>query len=313
VEAAEQLVRAGARRLLLADARALPPRSRWGTTADPADRHRIEVVLGLEAQGVSVRTVALDLGDPEKAAHAVAAALAEAPQVRGVVFAPEYPEDGAIAGVGPEALKGALAAGEGAVRAAARVFPPERLDFLTVLIPDAHLAEGAGQALHAVYGAAAAAAAADCGAGTVAWNDRVAAAEALGEWARRGLGAAGGALGTAVLPVQRAASVYEAAEADSVDLGALDPQERATLVHEEVAAFIAAEIRMPKEDLDMERPLSNLGLDSVMTLAIRLRLEQRFQLDLPPTLMWRMPTGAAVADNLCELLAPDAAAAVEGV
>lgn len=46
---------------------------------------------------------------------------------------------------------------------------------------------------------------------------------------------------------------------------------------------------MSEDDLDIHRPLSELGLDSVMTVAIRRRLEKRLQMDVPATLLWTHP------------------------
>jgi acyl carrier protein len=89
---------------------------------------------------------------------------------------------------------------------------------------------------------------------------------------------------------------------DADPLSGLSPEELRERIAQEVAAHIAAEMRISPAELDPHRPLKRMGLDSVITLAIRRRLEKRFQLDLPATLMWQMPTAAAVADHLVGLL-----------
>ncbi|MFI7465262.1 type I polyketide synthase [Nonomuraea sp. NPDC049646] len=79
----------------------------------------------------------------------------------------------------------------------------------------------------------------------------------------------------------------------------------------EVRAEIAAVMRLAPEDLAVRRPLVEQGLDSVMTVMVRRRLDKRFGCRLPATLLWQQPTISAIADRLVELLAaagPEAAA-----
>jgi 6-methylsalicylic acid synthase len=70
----------------------------------------------------------------------------------------------------------------------------------------------------------------------------------------------------------------------------------------EVCRQVAAEMKLPPEELDARRPLIEIGLDSVMTLIIRRRLERQFRVGLPATLLWNRPTVLAVADYLADLL-----------
>jgi len=63
-----------------------------------------------------------------------------------------------------------------------------------------------------------------------------------------------------------------------------------------------AEMQMSITELDTARLLAGLGLDSVMMLAIRRKLEKRFRSALPATLMWTAPTITAVADYFTERL-----------
>jgi 6-methylsalicylic acid synthase len=73
-------------------------------------------------------------------------------------------------------------------------------------------------------------------------------------------------------------------------------------VREEVRAQIADEMRLSAEHLDPRRPLGEQGLDSVLTLAVRRRLERRFGQSLPAALLWQEPTVSAIADHLTQLL-----------
>ena len=80
------------------------------------------------------------------------------------------------------------------------------------------------------------------------------------------------------------------------------------------AKEVATEIRMDPGELELRRPLSDMGLDSVMSLVIRRRLEKLFRLPLPPTLLWNHPTVAAIAEFVTAHLRadePDAPAPAE--
>ncbi|MFC8845293.1 MULTISPECIES: type I polyketide synthase [unclassified Micromonospora] len=66
----------------------------------------------------------------------------------------------------------------------------------------------------------------------------------------------------------------------------------------EVSRHVCAELRMPTDQLDVRRPLAEMGVDSVMTLVMRRQLEKSFRLTLPATLLWNHPTVAAIADYI---------------
>lgn len=71
-------------------------------------------------------------------------------------------------------------------------------------------------------------------------------------------------------------------------------------LRDQVSAEIAAELRLPTADLDPRRSLAEQGLDSVLTMVVRRRLERRFGLRLPAALLWQQPTVAAIARHLAE-------------
>ncbi|MFC7582682.1 phosphopantetheine-binding protein [Nonomuraea antimicrobica] len=78
----------------------------------------------------------------------------------------------------------------------------------------------------------------------------------------------------------------------------LEPEQLRTFLIEEVGAQIAKEMRLAPADLSPNRPLIEQGLDSVLTVVVRRRLEQRFRCSLPATLLWAKPTIAAVSDYI---------------
>ncbi|GAA1003111.1 hypothetical protein Aple_002640 [Acrocarpospora pleiomorpha] len=83
----------------------------------------------------------------------------------------------------------------------------------------------------------------------------------------------------------------------------LPPEELREFVLIEVRAEIAAVMRLAPEDLAIRRHLVEQGLDSVMTVMVRRRLEKRFGCRLPATLLWQQPTISAIAGHLVDLLA----------
>ncbi|GAA2211807.1 hypothetical protein GCM10009850_072670 [Nonomuraea monospora] len=96
----------------------------------------------------------------------------------------------------------------------------------------------------------------------------------------------------------------------------LSPEALHERVLPDVRAETAAVMGLAPEDLAIRRPLVEQGLDSVMTVMVRRRLEKRFGCRLPATLLWQQPTISAIAAYLVELLAaarPQAAEAAESV
>src|SRR5699024_6280015 len=80
----------------------------------------------------------------------------------------------------------------------------------------------------------------------------------------------------AQLPSGADAGDGSAEQPAAVRLADLPPEELRATVQTEVGTQIAAEMRLPLSELDLRRSLLEQGLDSVMTLVIRRRLEKRF-------------------------------------
>jgi phthiocerol/phenolphthiocerol synthesis type-I polyketide synthase C len=83
------------------------------------------------------------------------------------------------------------------------------------------------------------------------------------------------------------------------ELDATEPAERPA----RLASVIATEIqgvRRSTEPLDYDRPMESLGLDSLMALELRNRLETTLGITLPAALVWAYPTISALAGALCE-------------
>ncbi|MFV2109771.1 type I polyketide synthase [Micromonospora sp. LOL_015] len=88
----------------------------------------------------------------------------------------------------------------------------------------------------------------------------------------------------------------------TVSFADLPPAELRERVLKEVRHQIATEMRLAVDDLHPRRPLAEQGLDSVMTVVVRRRLEKRLGLGLPATVFWQQPTVTAIADHVAGLL-----------
>lgn len=96
----------------------------------------------------------------------------------------------------------------------------------------------------------------------------------------------------------------EQVAADGQDWARLPTDELLAVLVEEVRQQVAGEMKIAPDDLDLRRPLLEMGLDSVLTVSVRRRLERIFRLPLPATLLWNRPTVVAIAELLVELLVP---------
>jgi myxalamid-type polyketide synthase MxaE and MxaD len=86
--------------------------------------------------------------------------------------------------------------------------------------------------------------------------------------------------------------------------GATSPLERRQLIDGAVRDAAARVLRLPATRLDARRPLGSVGLDSLMALELRNRLEALFERSLPATLLWNYPTLEALSMYLADSLAP---------
>ncbi|MEU3737505.1 beta-ketoacyl synthase N-terminal-like domain-containing protein [Streptomyces sp. NPDC032198] len=95
-------------------------------------------------------------------------------------------------------------------------------------------------------------------------------------------------------------------------LGELDPALRRDRMLDWVCAQVAAVLGLPEDDLQAEQGFFDLGLDSVMSLTLRLRLSRGLKTDLSSTVAFEHPTALALTAHLLDRLgypadAPDAA------
>jgi 6-methylsalicylic acid synthase len=348
LEVASWLASRGARRLILAGRAGLPPRAEWDTVRDPAVQNRVSAVRALEAQGVTVCPLSLDIADPLAVASAIAAC--GLPPVLGIVHAAGVLDSKMIGDVDEASLSAVLRPKVAGALTLHQMFPPGSVDFMVFFSSCGQLLGLTGQASYASGNAFL------DGLARMRRRDGHADAMSLAWTSWRGLGmsvssevidlelAARGAAGITsseafdcwdfaarhggghyvvlrVLPPEAglvpapvlaevprasadaAAAAGPAAAQAQPGWQSVDPAELPSFLTGQVRALVAGELRLDPAELDMDRPLTELGLDSVMLTVIRRRLERQLGRGLPATLLWEYPTAAAVTGHLTELLA----------
>jgi malonyl CoA-acyl carrier protein transacylase/NAD(P)-dependent dehydrogenase (short-subunit alcohol dehydrogenase family) len=82
------------------------------------------------------------------------------------------------------------------------------------------------------------------------------------------------------------------------------PADRLALVEDHVRREVARVLRLDPARIDRAAPFTSLGMDSLMSLELRNRIEAAFGLRLSATLVYTYPTVAQLADGLLDRLAP---------
>jgi phthiocerol/phenolphthiocerol synthesis type-I polyketide synthase C len=90
-------------------------------------------------------------------------------------------------------------------------------------------------------------------------------------------------------------------------LEAVPEAARPALVEDKVRELAGRVLRLDPSAFDGDTPFKSLGLDSLMGLELRNRLEAAFGLKLSPTLLWTYGNARALAGALCERAFPAAA------
>ncbi|MFH8658522.1 SDR family NAD(P)-dependent oxidoreductase [Streptomyces afghaniensis] len=83
------------------------------------------------------------------------------------------------------------------------------------------------------------------------------------------------------------------------------PQRRQRILQPQVVEHIAAVLRLGTDRFDAHTSLVTLGLDSLMAIALRNRLQRELALDIPTTVMWTHPTASALTHYLLARLDPE--------
>ena len=78
-------------------------------------------------------------------------------------------------------------------------------------------------------------------------------------------------------------------------------------------SILARELRLPEAELAVDRPFAELGLNSVMVMAVRRDTEALVGLELSATMLYNHPTVTALAAHLATKLLPKEESADEVV
>ncbi|WP_168211339.1 type I polyketide synthase [Actinosynnema sp. ALI-1.44] len=87
-------------------------------------------------------------------------------------------------------------------------------------------------------------------------------------------------------------------------LAAAAPDERLRLIEELVRGQLGQVVQLEPDTVDRSVPFTTFGVDSLMALELRNRLEAALGLRLPVTLLFTAPTVASLAEHLLDLAVP---------
>jgi 6-methylsalicylic acid synthase len=323
---AQWLAGRGARRIVLVGRRATL--SREGREARRA----------LEAAGVTVRLLAADVGDSERMARLLQPGRLGLTRIRGVVHAAGVVDNRFIAGLDEQSLRTVMAPKVRGAVVLHEMFPPGALDFLVLFSSAGQLLHLPGQAAYAAansfldglarhrradghretlalawtswrgLGMSTSSAAIDAELRARGTAD-ISAAEAFRVWdfadARRtgNLAVLRVLAGPARTPLLRDLA-DEAPSPPATPWSELGVEARLKLLLAEVRLAAAEALGAEPEAVDADRALTDQGIDSLLSVALRAGLTKRLGIELPATLLWSHPTVAAIAAHLADEGAP---------
>ncbi|MFI2641580.1 SDR family NAD(P)-dependent oxidoreductase [Streptomyces sp. NPDC018610] len=304
---------------------------------EPKDPERVEA---LRRRGARVMVWSADVADPARVREVLEEIRTQLPPLRGVFHAAGVLADATLANVDAALLDRALRPKADGARVLHELTAADGLDLFVLFSSAAAYVGTAGQAAYAAANSALdslarSRRAAGLPALSVQWgpvSGAGLAAAGADRLAARGLGAVTpeecwraldrfladdeDVVGCLALDPGRWLETYPAAAAlpswrllaaDGPDAsptggpGGLSPARIAALVRDEAAQVL----RLAPDRLAPDAPLRSLGMDSLMSLELRNRLEAALGLRLSPTLLWKHGTLARLVPALTELTGAD--------
>nr|AAF26922.1 polyketide synthase [Sorangium cellulosum] len=86
------------------------------------------------------------------------------------------------------------------------------------------------------------------------------------------------------------------------------PEDRQLILEKHLSELLGRGLRLPPERIERHVPFSNLGMDSLIGLELRNRIEAALGITVPATLLWTYPNVAALSGSLLDILFPNAGA-----
>lgn len=330
------LVDRGARRLVLTGRTPLPPRRDWDLDTLPTGlRQKIDAIRNLEMRGVTVEAVGADVGSRDDVRSLLDRRDRDgAAPIRGVIHAAGVTDDQLVTNMSDDAVRRVLWPKIAGSQVLHEAFPPGSVDFFFLTASAAGVFGIPGQGSYAAgnsYLDALARARRQQGCHTmsldwVAWRglgfaaDAQIVSEELQRMGSRDITpeeaftawefADGYDVAQAVvIPVPTAADGSGSADSyllPTRDWSGLSATEVRAELEDGLRRIIAAELRLPEAELDTDRPFAELGLNSLMAMAIRREAEQFVGIELSATMLFNHPTVAALAGYLANRVAPSA-------
>jgi phthiocerol/phenolphthiocerol synthesis type-I polyketide synthase A len=329
------LAERGARRVILAGRTALPPRREWDSDSNNATTAaKIHAVRALEARGVVVEAVALDIGSPEAMQTLLAKRDDEgAVPIRGVVHGAGITDAELFTEMEESRLRRTVWPKIAGAQVLHQAFPPGSLDFM-------FLTAAAG-AVFGVPGQGAYAAANAYLDGLAQARHRQGCHTVSQDWvAWRGLGFGAEAqialqelerLGSRAISAEEAFAAwdhlarYDVAQAVMAPMASVSATggsstaepHAATPAWSEMPAedvrrelqtglrtILARELQLAEADLETDRPFAEYGLNSVMAMSVRRDTELFVGIELSATMLFNYPTIVALAEHLAKKVSP---------
>ncbi|BBX97573.1 type I polyketide synthase [Mycobacterium lacus] len=329
----------GARRVVLTGRTPLPRRRDWDLDTIGADlRQKIDAIRALETRGVTVEAVAADMGCREDV-HALLAKRDRegAAPIRGIIHAAGVINDQLVTNMTDDAARQVVWPKIGGCQALHEAFPPGSVDFFFLTASAAGIFGIPGQGSYAAANSYLDALARfrrqqGCHSMSLDWvawrglgfgadarivsqelrrmgSREITPAEAFTAWeyahgfdvaqavvvpVPTATGADGsrgsGAAATCLVPARNWSQMSPTDVRDALENG--------------LRTIIAAELRLPEADLETNRPFAELGLNSLMAMAIRREAEQFVGIELSATMLFNHPTVASLAGYLAKIVAP---------
>ncbi|PJE10935.1 type I polyketide synthase [Mycobacterium sp.] len=325
----------GARRLVLTGRTALPPRRDWDTdTLDAGLRRKIDAIRALEMRGVAVEAIPVDVGNRDQLRALLDRRDADgAAPIRGIIHAAGVTNDQLVTTMTDDAVRDVVWSKIGGGQVLHDAFPPGSVDFFFLTSSAATVFGIPGQGSYA---------AANSYLDALARSRHQQGCHTMSlDWvAWRGLGFAAGnrivgdelaRLGSRDITPQEAFTAWEHVDGYDVaqavmlpvpatadgsviedryliparDWSALSAAEVRVEFENGLRGIIARELRLPETDLDSHRPFAELGLNSLMAMAIRREAEQFVGMELSATMLFNHPTVSALATYLANRVAPE--------
>lgn len=333
LEVATFLADKGAKRLVLISRRCLQPRREWASRKQDSV---IQHILSLEAMGVSVTTISLDITSPSASSELLSALENyNLPPVLGVVHAAGTIANQLVMETTTEAFDSVTAPKIMGAIALHEAFPPKTLDFMVLFSSCGQILGFPGQASYA--------------SGNAFLDTLASQRHALGDntisilWTSwRGLGMAASTSyidtelhargitdvtshdaflawerifksetdlavvlrtltlqGDDMLPhpiladVARRRGIKVTPPAETEQTSQQEPTGGPKLqefLTQRITQCVASTLSLSENVIDPQIPLAELGLDSVMTVDLRMQLQRAINVAIGPTLLWKCPT-----------------------